>query len=270
MSEYPDFIRDFPKLSIEKLVPNKMYEAVLLIEAQNVVPENYIPENLIHFKTIYNWNSKFIGIINKVIPAVRINGFPLFDNYSWLEQFPSVDEKIDGICLIARANGRAVEGDISILREVVFDQITDMTKHAYGKTPFCGEHYRGVIGESIAETYPSSLAKLKKLSEYKFSLCFENCHHELWSWDYITEKIFDCFKAKTVPIYLGCFNIEEHIPPELYIDFRKFQSVPELTEYMKSLSGSQIEEMTEKAYAWVKQSRWGNIADLRQQLAAYR
>lgn len=270
MSEYLDLIKEFPRISVEVTPPNPLHEAVLLIEAQNVRADNYKAEQLVRYKHIYTWNSKFAAALSQHIPTTIINGFPLFDNYFWLEDFIPIERKIDGICLIARASKRDVVGDISHSRELVFNEIKGMTKHAYGKIPFCGEYYRGVIGDKEKDTFPSSLAKLKKLNEYKFSLCFENCYHEVWSWDYITEKIFDCFKAKTIPVYLGCYNIESHIPSEFFIDFRKFNSTNDLVAFLRSLTNEQIQLMTDNAYQWVQKSQWGSIAELKKQLSKHR
>lgn len=270
MSEYVSFIEDFPGIAVE-VCPDKFDKGlpVLLIEARNVRPDNYEVSNLARYSKVYSWNRRFLSILPKSIPSELIQGFPLFDNYSWLDEFRPVSERINGVCLIAKKWKREIEGDLSEAREVVFQHIHGVEKHAYGRVPFCGEFYRGAIGATAKEIYPSSMAKLKKLNEYKFNLCFENCYHELWSYDYITEKIFDSFRAKTVPIYLGCFNIEEHIPPELFIDFRKFRSVAELSEYLREFPDELFTEMTERAYTWVKQSTWGDLARLRRQLAKY-
>lgn len=270
MSEYVSFIEEFPGLSVE--VTAEKFDRgmpVVLIEARNVRPDNYDIRNLTRFSKVYSWNRRFLDLLPNSILSERIGGFPLFDNYFWLEHFIPVERRINGICLIARKMARNIEGDISHAREVVFDQIRGIQKHAYGKIPFCGEHFRGTIGASGKETYPSSLAKLQKLNEYKFNLCFENCFHELWSYDYITEKIFDCFKAKTVPVYLGCYNIQEHVPPDLFIDLRKYSSIDELSEHLAHFPDDTFTTMTERAYEWVKTCTWGDVQLLRAQLAAY-
>lgn len=48
-------------------------------------------------------------------------------------------------------------------------------------------------------------SKHDTLSKYKFSVCFENGKNLS---GFITEKIFDCFSAGTIPIYWGADNIE--------------------------------------------------------------
>lgn len=70
------------------------------------------------------------------------------------------------------------------------------------------------------------------LSNFKYCLCFEN----LTNVDgYITEKIFDCFKSKCVPIYWGASNIEKYIPKECFIDFRDFRDYKRLLNYLHSI-----------------------------------
>ena len=74
--------------------------------------------------------------------------------------------------------------------------------------------------------------KLKTMSGFKFALCFENCVFP----GYITEKIFDCFFAGCVPIYYGAPDITDFIPAETFIDFRQFQDIADLDEYLRGLS----------------------------------
>lgn len=75
-------------------------------------------------------------------------------------------------------------------------------------------------------------AKLDILSRFKFNLCFENCVAD----GYISEKILDCFKAHTIPIYLGAPNIEKYVPKDCFIDFRKFRDFSELINFLKGMN----------------------------------
>ena len=127
--------------------------------------------------------------------------------------------------------------------------------------------YQGVIGKvGTKETYPSSIKKLQVMNKYRWSLCFENCYHHLWSWDYITEKIFDCFKAKVVPVYFGCYNIEQIIPKDLYIDDRDFKLYTELSERLKTMSKGEYEDMVEKGYEFQKTSKLGDVEEFKKLL----
>jgi len=74
---------------------------------------------------------------------------------------------------------------------------------------------------AIRSTYRGGCAsKMETLSQYRFSLCFEN----MPMLGYVTEKIFDCLYAGTVPVYLGAQDITALIPPEAYVDMRDFGS----------------------------------------------
>jgi len=74
--------------------------------------------------------------------------------------------------------------------------------------------------------------KKEVLSQYRFSICYENCA----SLGYITEKIFDCFFAGCVPIYLGAPNVTSYIPHQAFIDRRNFMSNADLYKYISEMS----------------------------------
>lgn len=104
-------------------------------------------------------------------------------------------------------------------------------------------------------------SKSDTLGNYTFAICFENSILEGW----ITEKIFDCFFAGTIPVYLGAPDIEDYIPQDCFIDMRKFPDYASLHKYLKSLTlaeidgfrlrareflaSSQFEPFTKRAYA---------------------
>ncbi len=75
------------------------------------------------------------------------------------------------------------------------------------------------------------------LGNYTFAICFENSILKGW----ITEKIFDCFFAGTVPIYLGAPDIQDYIPQGCFIDMRQFPDYPSLHKYLKSLSPTDVD-----------------------------
>ncbi len=79
----------------------------------------------------------------------------------------------------------------------------------------------------------TSINKIDTLKNYKFSICYENSKDVK---GYITEKIFDCFQAATIPIYLGADNIADYIPENCFIDKRKFKSYNELYIYLKTMT----------------------------------
>jgi len=266
MSEYVKTIGEYPNIDFVGNSPSKD-KSLFLLEAPNIQPQNYLSEKLKQYKKVYTWNSRLYEEYKALgIDVVKLPNFPLFDNYYIPDTYVKFEDKIDGICLICRYREKqSSDFDISYKRIEVFESLEGITKHCYGKIPYCGDHYKGVIGDGNG-TYPSSVDKLNMLAKYKFNLCFENAYHEMGSFDYITEKITDCFKARTVPVYYGCYNIQDRIPKELYIDFRDFRdfcSPDVLVEYMKSITKDQYIEMTEKAYEWEKENKLGDIEELK-------
>lgn len=263
MSEYVQLTQEYPNIDFAGNKSDSNH-SLFLLEAPNILPQNYYTETIKKYKKVYTWNSKLYSEYRLLgMDVVQLPNLPLFDNYSTLDKFTPFEDKVNGLCLICRYREKpSCAFDISYNRIEVFNSIQGMIKHCYGKIPYCGDQYKGVIGEGKG-TYPSSTDKLKVLDKYRFNLCFENAYHELWSWDYVSEKITDCFKAKCVPIYWGAYNIEERIPKDLYVDYREFKDVNKLAEHLNSISKEQYIDMTEKAFEWEKKAKLGNIEELR-------
>ena len=86
-------------------------------------------------------------------------------------------------------------------------------------------------------------SKSATLARYTFSICFENMVLEGW----VTEKLFDCLRAGTVPVYLGAPDVDRWVWPECYVDMRRFTSYEELREFLHSLSPAEIDAYREAA-----------------------
>jgi hypothetical protein len=86
-------------------------------------------------------------------------------------------------------------------------------------------------------------SKAETLGRYKFALCFENSILKGW----VTEKIFDCFFAGTVPVYWGAPNIHDYVPAECFIDMRRFKDYGELKSFLRSLTDQDIARYREQA-----------------------
>ena len=83
----------------------------------------------------------------------------------------------------------------------------------YGKVDFITE-----FPELETETCYHSLKLLKLFNQYKFIICFENSHTP----GYITEKIFNIFLARSIPIYDGAPNIGEYINERSFIAYNEY------------------------------------------------
>lgn len=271
--EYIELKNEFPNIEWsgepQSKDKNKYY---FLIEAYNICPESYNINFLKNYKGIITWSSKFKESHNFQLDIKKIHGFPMFNRNYYLNTFRRYEDKINGICLISRHRDKSnIEGDICHLRIDTLKHIKysskKLTAHCYGKAHYGEDMYKGIIGTIDSnETFPSSYKKLSKMNEYRFNLCFENCYHEIWSWDYITEKIFDCFRSKTIAVYWGAYNIERIIPRNLYIDFRDYNNIEELINRLENIGKTEYEDITEAAYEFDKTNKLGSIELLKEQL----
>jgi len=91
--------------------------------------------------------------------------------------------------------------------------------------------YRGTV-KNIVHTY----------SKYKFNICYENAN--CYS-GYITEKIWNCFNARCIPVYWGAPNITEHIPANTFIDRRQFKDNNHLYESLKAMKEGEYNQYIE-------------------------
>lgn len=80
------------------------------------------------------------------------------------------------------------------------------------------------------------VSKYEILSKYSYCLCFENMEMK----GYVSEKIFDCLYAGTIPIYWGAPDIEFLVPPDVFIDARKFSTWDEMWTSISSMSSDDI------------------------------
>lgn len=107
--------------------------------------------------------------------------------------------------------------------------------------------------KALMSVYKGGCAsKYEVLCQYDFALCFENMEMK----GYVTEKIFDCFYAGTIPLYWGAKDIADQIPMEAYIDCRKFTSWGEMCEKVIAMSDLEIQSMRSAGRAFI-QSEYG-------------
>ena len=81
--------------------------------------------------------------------------------------------------------------------------------------------------------------KLDCLSNYRFCICFENEAFDVG----LTEKIFDCLFAGTVPIYFGAPSIRKYVPEMSFIDFGSFGNYVDLHEYLRQMGNDEFLKM---------------------------
>ncbi len=104
--------------------------------------------------------------------------------------------------------------------------------------------WRNKFKKNVKKLLPvSCVDKKQTMSNYKFSICFENTIYP----GYLTEKIIDCFVAGVIPIYLGDPNVGDVIPDDIFIDMRDYNSLDELYFRIKSIDKDEGSNMIKSA-----------------------
>lgn len=135
-----------------------------------------------------------------------------------------------------------------ITQEGLFKKSKNVSMVLSGKN-LCYEHQ---FREEVAQKFkgyidlikPGNL-RVENLDDYfldvRYAIQVENCIQE----NYFTEKLLDCFKTGTVPIYRGCPNLEKFFNKEGVIFFQTIEDLerilPTLSEedYQKRMSAIQ-------------------------------
>ena len=163
-----------------------------------------------------------------------------------------LEEKEKAICMISGNKVSHVPVELYSKRVEIaawFHAKAPMRFDVYGRPPF--PQLPNYLGELDPHTQ-----KFATLARYRYCLCFENVYDPFWSKGYLTEKLLHCLMCGTVPIYLGCTNIEKYVPPECFIDYRRFQDSGELAAFLEGLSDSDCRTYIENIDVWV---RAGNL-----------
>jgi hypothetical protein len=101
--------------------------------------------------------------------------------------------------------------------------------------------------------------KATALRRHRYALCFENTIFP----GYITEKIFDCFSAGTIPIYLGAPDIERYVPATCFVDMRKFQSFSDLEDHVVNLAEDEVKVYREAIISFLGSSAFERFSQER-------
>lgn len=95
-------------------------------------------------------------------------------------------------------------------------------------------------------------SKSQTLGQYRFALCFENSILKGW----ITEKLFDCFFAGTVPVYWGAPEVLDWVPAECFVDMRQFRDFAELRSFLHALTPAAEQRYRDAARAYLASPRF--------------
>ena len=213
----------------------KGLDVLLLLESITVLPGAYdekIWKCFDHVLTLCDAVAAFPDLATHVYhPRSHwINSSPITEDINERDNKYPIRDRKRAICMINGNKKSSVPSELYSIRELIakwFHKHSALPFDVFGNPPFPWPNYKGILPPD---------AKLATLSQYSFSLCFENVSHPVFSTGYISEKILDCFEARTIPIYWGCANVNTRIPKECYIHLTDFPSIADLEHYLHTMS----------------------------------
>jgi len=193
-------------------------DSILVVEPICVLQKDYNPAFLKRFKHVFTWAVPALEktpIKNRLVKINHptYNSIPSFEalKQNWLPW----EERKDEIVIIANNKSSQHHSELYSLRIQLADMLHAASKMKvswYGQIPLKKAYYVGTIPD-----------KNKILREVKFSLCTENSYDETYTQNYFSEKMPDVWIAGAMPLYMGCYNVDEFgFFDHSYIDLRNY------------------------------------------------
>lgn len=235
---------DIPKNpSVIHKYPKKCKKIVLIYESEVIKPWNWDKNRHLDFDYIFTWNDDFIDNVK----YFKFNFS--FDPAGFVPINQEVKKKYDLVLMCGNHVSKHKKSLYHLRKELInfFEKNNDLNFKFWGpgwdkdfRLPALSNRYTKKLLSSfpiIFKNYKNyggfAKDKIMILRESKFNFCIENATGFN---GYITEKIFDCFKGRCIPIYLGPPNIQKFIPSDCYINFSQFKSMSELAAFIKGMT----------------------------------
>lgn len=205
-----DQLKQLSQYPVEKLI-------LFLWEPPSVLEHNYNTEHHRYFSKIYTWNDDLVD--NKKYFKFYYPFLHAMD-----KDFLDFDQK--KLCTLISCNKNSLHpNELYSERKKIIDFFESTHSDDFD--------LYGTLWPSSYKTYKGTVpSKIKCLKKYRFGFAYENIKNIR---GYVTEKIFDCFWAGCIPVYLGASNISQYIPKDCFIARENFKTEKELYEFMKDM-----------------------------------
>jgi len=228
-------------------------EMLIMNEPAAVLPGQYSENIWKNFDRVLTWVESIADLGGKFHKFTKCSYDIPYDR-SYVRtidlsyKLPLANKK-NAICMINGNKFSSIAGELYSKRIEIakwFYNHSTISFDVYGTPPFDLPNYIGSLSPYIR--------KFETLARYRYCLCFENIYHPVWSkGSGGDEKLHDCFMCGTVPIYLGCYDIENYVPLNCFIDFREFKNYSELDLFLQNLSDTQYGTYLDHIENWVRQ-----------------
>lgn len=206
---------------------------LITFEPPTVLSANW--ENLERFAKVFTWSDSLVSMDENFVKLNYANEFPAEMPRNPRTQFA---------CMFASNKSSAFPVNLYIERQRTIDWFE---RNQREKFDLFGPGWDGRKLRTYYGVVPPG-CKRAVMKNYRFAICYENGIFP----GYITEKIFDCFAAGTIPVYWGAPNVGDYIPRECYIDRRGFKSHDELYRYLSTMAPAEFKLRLDAIEAFMK------------------
>jgi hypothetical protein len=232
---------------------------LLLSEPATYHPHNYLPENQRVFDRIFTYDYTLVDNVRYFLYrfAIDFESYPPFEPVSEEEfnqrKLCSVVAASFGISKPKPGSGSLLHERYKVLKWFSDNHPDEFDFFSRGVDSKELQSFRGagLARKVLPQAFFTGLGnwrkrvfdrvyrgpippddKISRLRDYRFSIAYENTGNVP---GYLTEKIFDCFAAAVVPIYLGDPNVAQTLPPDSLIDRRHFATHEALYQHLKQM-----------------------------------
>lgn len=203
--------------------PIELGDSFYAVEPICVSERDYELDFINRFKYIFTWASevfKDTNISNKIISlnhpsCYGVNEHEYEKRKSYWKKW---NDRKNEIVLIANNKQSNHHSELYSLRTNLANWLDNNSNvfnvSWYAQSPHIpGKYFKGRIDGD----------KGAVLNDVKFSICSENCYDSRCSYNYFTEKMPEVWFSGAIPIYMGCYNIDQFgFHSNSYIDLRKY------------------------------------------------
>lgn len=201
--------------------------------------------------SIHDWSErKFASMIlgNKYVLTKPITFATDFRDIAWwmMKKFRNL---MGGFALSKSLNvedlqlqDKRLEIIQSLLRHELLDLYGNGVDRLYRIPPKMRDSLSILMPKKEVDSIPYGDGKKEEyINRYKFNICFENMAYP----GYVTEKIIDAIKGKSIPVYWGAPDILNYVPANLFIDASKFADIKELIAHLLSVDKDNAKQIIE-------------------------
>lgn len=241
-----------------------------LIATENpyICPKNADITYLSQFTHVFTWNRNLMNLPNTSLVMIpnQISNFPetLYPNFSERKIFACIINANKGFQ--ERIDGDLYKERLSVIKwyEENSPELFSLFGLGWNKPPPAHTIHRKFIRrlQRLAtqtfnyKPFPSYRGEVVNKSDVyqnaKFAYCYENVADLP---DYISEKIFDAFLSRCVPIYWGSNTISERVPKNCFVDRRDFRNTYEVNKYLLNITEKEYQTYQDNISSYMKSTK---------------